>query len=128
MPPVWLKVTLVELSVVTVLPLASSIVAVITRVARGEVADRPCDDDLSRGAEDDREGGGGDGGEDGGAGRADGDRADEHTGDRLGRDAWTGLHRPPCRRSSRCRRSQLKVTMVEVSKVTVFGSRPRSSR
>ena len=32
-PPVWLKVTLVELSVVTVLVLASSIVAVITRVA-----------------------------------------------------------------------------------------------
>ena len=32
-PPVWLKVTLVELSVVTVFPFASLIVAVITRVA-----------------------------------------------------------------------------------------------
>ena len=32
-PPVWLKVTLVELSLVTVFPFASSIVAVITRVA-----------------------------------------------------------------------------------------------
>ena len=40
-PPVWLKVTQVELSVVTVLVLASSIVAVITRVApEAEVADR----------------------------------------------------------------------------------------
>ncbi len=32
-PPVWLKVTEVELSFVTVLPFVSSIVAVITRVA-----------------------------------------------------------------------------------------------
>ena len=89
-PDCLAKVTTVVLSEVTVLPAASWIVAVSTRVApevRFVVA--PVERDLRRGAVDDGEGAERAGRQAGGGGLHD-DRADEHAGDRLRRDAAGG--------------------------------------
>ena len=86
-PEAFAKATTVVLSEVTVLPAASWIVAVRTRVApEVRLAVEPVSDDLGGGAVDDGEGAERAGGE-AGRGRFHRDRADERAGDRLGRDA-----------------------------------------
>ena len=89
-PEALAKATTVVLSEVTVLPAASWIVAVRTRVrAGGEVRGRAGQRDLGGSAVDDGEGAERAGGQPGG-GRFHRDRADELAGDRLGGDAGDG--------------------------------------
>ena len=86
-PEACAKAMTVVLSEVTMLPAASSIVAVRTRVApEAEVGGRACEDDVGGRAVDDGERGEGAGREPR-SGRLHRDRAGEHSGDRLGGDA-----------------------------------------
>ena len=95
-PEALAKLTTVVLSEVTVLPAASWIVAVRTRVApEVRLVVAPVSEICVGGAVDDGEGAERAGGQAAGGGFHD-DRADELAGDRLGRDAARRRSRCPC--------------------------------
>ena len=119
-PDALAKATTVELSEVTVLPAASWIVAVSTRVApEVEVRGRAGERDLRRCAGNDVEGGEG-AGRQPGRGRLHRDRAGEGAGDRLGGDAAGGRCAAGAGTRCRCRMPWRRRSTVVLSAVTVL--------